>query len=77
MRNEDRMTREKVSAWLAQPGNHLLTVDDPDYPPLLRQVDDHPLYLYVRGDPAVLARPMIAIVGSRNSTVYGLSLIHI
>ena len=71
MRNEDRMTREKVSAWLAQPGNHLLTVDDPDYPPLLRQVDDHPLYLYVRGDPAVLARPMIAIVGSRNSTVYG------
>lgn len=65
------MNREKVSAWLAQPGNHLVTVDDPAYPPLLRQIDDHPLYLYVRGDPAVLARPMIAIVGSRNSTVYG------
>lgn len=71
MRKEDRLTREKVSAWLAQPGNHLVTVDDPGYPPLLRQIDDHPLYLYVRGDPAVLARPMIAIVGSRNSTVYG------
>lgn len=68
---EDRMNEEKVSAWLAQPGNHLVTVDDPEYPPLLRQISDHPLYLFVRGDPAILARPMIAIVGSRNSTVYG------
>lgn len=71
MRKEDRLSREKVSAWLAQPGNHLVSVDDADYPPLLREIDDHPLYLYVRGDPAVLARPMIAIVGSRNSTAYG------
>lgn len=71
MCKEDRTNREKVSAWLAQPGNHLVTVDDRNYPPLLRQIDDHPFYLYVRGDPAVLARPMIAMVGSRNSTVYG------
>ncbi|MBC52768.1 MAG: DNA-protecting protein DprA [Gammaproteobacteria bacterium] len=71
MRKTDRQKREKVSAWLAQPGNHLVTVDDADYPPLLRQIDDHPSYLYVRGDPAVLARPMIAIVGSRDSTAYG------
>lgn len=71
MRKGDRMNREKVSAWLAQPDNHLVTVDDPGYPPLLREISDHPLYLFVRGDPAVLSRPMIAIVGSRNSTVYG------
>ncbi len=65
------MNKEKVSAWLAQPGNHLVTVDDPGYPPLLREISDHPPFLFVRGDPAILARPMIAIVGSRNSTVYG------
>lgn len=68
---EDRMHKEKVSAWLAQPGNHLVTVDDAGYPPLLRETSDHPPYLFVKGDPAVLARPMIAIVGSRNSTPYG------
>jgi DNA processing protein len=67
----ERTDREKVSAWLADPDNHLLTVDDPAYPPLLRETSGHPFYLYVRGDPAVLARPMIAIVGSRNSTAYG------
>lgn len=71
MQKEDRMNREKVSVWLAQPGNHLVTVDDPTYPPLLREISDHPLYLFVRGDPTVLTRPMIAIVGSRNSSVYG------
>lgn len=65
------MDKEKVSLWLAQPDNHLVTADDPGYPPLLRQISDHPFYLFVRGDPAVLARPMIAIVGSRNSTAYG------
>ena len=75
--NQDPMSREKVSAWLAQPHHHLLTIDAAGYPPMLRQTDGAPFYLFVRGDPGILARPMIAIVGSRNSTVYGLSLIHI
>jgi DNA processing protein len=69
--NQDPMSREKVSAWLAQPHHHLLTIDAAGYPPMLRQTDGAPFYLFVRGDPGILARPMIAIVGSRNSTVYG------
>jgi len=62
--------------WLGQPGHHLVTIDDPDYPPLLRELADPPLALFVRGAPAVLALPQLAIVGSRNPTEGGRRTAH-
>ena len=58
--------------WLAAPENHLITWDDPAYPGQLRDLPDAPAWLYVKGDPAWLARPMLAIVGSRHATPQGL-----
>jgi DNA processing protein len=57
---------EKELAWLAEPGNHLLPLGDPDYPVLLREIPDPPVLLFVRGSPAALSMPQLAIVGSRN-----------
>ncbi len=57
--------------WLAQPGRHLLSIDDPAYPEPLRREPSAPLALFVHGDVEVLSRPQIAIVGSRNATVQG------
>ena len=51
---------------------HVLTPDDPDYPPLLKNAHDHPVLLYVRGDITALHLPCIAIVGSRNASAGGL-----
>ncbi len=48
-----------------------LTLDDPRYPPQLAAVPGCPSVLYVSGDPAVLAMPQIAIVGSRSATAAG------
>lgn len=50
-----------------------LTVDNNDYPEVLRQTPDAPEYLYTLGAPLVdlLAGPAIAIVGSRKVTPYG------
>ena len=62
---------ERDLAWLDQPGHHLLTLDDDRYPALLREIADPPLGLFVRGDPAALALPQLAIVGSRNPTEGG------
>ncbi|MGX5731432.1 DNA-processing protein DprA [Pseudoxanthomonas beigongshangi] len=45
--------------------HHLLGWDSPDYPPLLRESPNPPLALFVDGDPALLWRPSVAIVGSR------------
>ncbi|ALO44713.1 DNA-processing protein DprA [Pseudohongiella spirulinae] len=57
--------------WLTQPGHHILCWPDAFYPPLLREIADPPPVLYVAGDPQVLSQPMLAIVGSRNSSRYG------
>ena len=54
--------------WLAQPDNHLLTWDDPDYPQTLLDIHDPPPVLFVRGQLAALKLPQIAIVGSRHPT---------
>lgn len=54
--------------WLAQPDCRLLTPDDPAWPPLLTEIPDPPLALFVRGDASLLAEPQLAIVGSRNPT---------
>ena len=39
----------------ASVGAQILTLDDPAYPPLLKQIYDPPVALYVRGDPAILS----------------------
>jgi len=58
--------------WAAQPGNHLLTLADADYPQSLLTSDDPPVLLYAKGNIASLNRPMLAVVGSRNATTQGL-----
>lgn len=58
-------------AWAAQSGHHLLTLADPDYPALLLEIPDPPVLLFTRGNAALLQRPGIAIVGSRNATAQG------
>jgi DNA processing protein len=51
-----------------------VSLDDERYPVLLREIHDPPSCLYVRGNPAALSRPMLAIVGSRRASSAGLRL---
>ena len=62
---------ESDIAWLDQPGHHLITCDNTQYPVLLREIVDAPIALFVNGDPGVLQTPQIGIVGSRNPTAGG------
>jgi DNA processing protein len=52
----------------------VISLDDAGYPPLLKQIYDPPLVLYVRGDGSVLTRPGIAVVGTRHPTPYGMGM---
>jgi len=52
-------------------GIELVALGEPDYPPRLQMIDDAPPLLAVRGELAVLARPLVAIVGSRNASAAG------
>ncbi len=49
----------------------LLRVDAPCYPATLRAIPDPPVVLFVAGNPALLSRPGIAVVGSRQPTPPG------
>lgn len=59
--------------WCAEPGNHILTLADPDYPPALLDIPDPPVLIYVKGDPAVLGQPALAVVGARSATPQGIA----
>ncbi len=62
---------ERDLRWLEAPGRSLLPIPDPRYPAQLAAVPGCPAALFVEGDPALLARPQIAIVGSRAASAAG------
>lgn len=53
-------------------GADILILDDGVYPPLLREIYDPPIALYVKGAwSECLEQPCVAIVGSRRCSTYG------
>ena len=48
-----------------------LGCDDERYPSLLREIEDFPMALYVRGDVEALSRRLVAFVGTRKISPYG------
>ncbi len=62
---------EAALAWAAQPGNHIVTLADPEYPQALLAGVDPPVLLYVKGRVELLNRPSFAIVGARSATKQG------
>jgi len=45
---------------------------EPGYPKVLAAAEDAPPLIGLRGDAAVLQRPMVAVIGSRNASALGL-----
>ncbi len=52
-------------------GGSVLTPEDAEYPERLREIYDPPAVLWIRGDVGLLARPGIAVVGTRHPSPYG------
>ncbi len=67
----DRAALERALSWQQAPDNHILSLADPRYPPRLRQTPRPPAVLYVKGEPAILHEPQMALVGSRNPSQGG------
>lgn len=57
--------------WLAAPGRSVLGLSDPRFSRLLREIPNPPAIIYCEGELALLDRPAIAVVGSRNPTPVG------
>ena len=55
-----------------QLGGDVLILDDGSYPALLREIDDPPPVLYVKGDwQACFDLPAVGVIGSRTCSTYG------
>lgn len=52
-------------------GISFVALGESDYPPRLQMIDDAPPLIAVRGQLAILLRPLVAIVGSRNASAVG------
>ncbi|MCC6982658.1 MAG: DNA-protecting protein DprA [Bauldia sp.] len=65
---------EAESEALAAIGGRFVAAVEPDYPALLRHVDDAPPILALRGEAAVFKRPAVAVVGARNASAAGASM---
>lgn len=52
-------------------GVEFIALGEPDYPARLQMIDDPPPLIAVQGRLAVLGRPLVAIVGSRNASAAG------
>ena len=52
-------------------GARVITIDDVEYPPLLREIHDPPPVLYIKGHLTEADKWAIAVVGTRRATAYG------
>ena len=68
-----RAEAEKELAAAARLGIRFIAMGEPEYPKTLQAIDTAPPLIAVRGSAEVLARPSVAIVGSRNASASGLT----
>lgn len=65
---------ERELAQLTRAGGRLLIAAEAAYPPLLRAISDAPPVISVLGDPGLLHRRLLAMVGTRHASANGLLL---
>lgn len=75
LQNKSLSEAEKILQKCAQKGIGLLSYEDERYPSRLRNIPDPPLVLYYRGTlPDFEKQPVVAVVGTRKATPYGLTV---
>jgi len=62
---------ERELAAAERMGAMIVAHAEPAYPPLLAEIDDAPPLITLLGDPALAARPCVAMVGARNASANG------
>jgi DNA processing protein len=72
MRICTREDAEREVAAAQKLGIAFIGLGEPDYPARLREIDDAPPLLALRGKGDVLDRPMLAMVGARNASAAGM-----
>ena len=68
---ENRENIEKQIECLQRQNIKILTIEDAEYPKILKNIYDYPVSIYVKGNETILNVPAIGIVGCREPSLYG------
>ncbi|HOK56170.1 MAG TPA: DNA-processing protein DprA [bacterium] len=69
----EELPLEEEIKYIENEGINIITIDDKNYPSLLKEIYDPPFLIYFKGKLDLNA-PSISIVGTRNPSVYGLKM---
>jgi len=58
---------------MLETSTEIVTLNDPRYPPLLKEIFDPPIFIFARGRIDLLQSTMLGVVGTRRPTPYGLA----
>jgi DNA processing protein len=70
----DEKIRKEVDyhlLYMEKNGIDIINIFDPEYPQILKEIYDHPICLYIKGNKKILNSFALAIIGCRDSSVYG------
>jgi DNA processing protein len=70
----DRAKAENSLKRAEKGGAEIISILNPDYPPLLKEIADPPLILFIMGDKSCLKEFCVGIVGSRKSSRGGINI---
>lgn len=71
MCKQNRENLEKQIEALQKQNIKILTIEDKEYPEILKTIYDYPVSIFVKGNEKILNTPAIGIVGCRESSSYG------
>ena len=78
LQNKDLTESRQIYERCLQKGIGILTYMDEAYPESLRNIEDPPMVLYVKGNlPDWQTQPVIGVVGTRKASSYGLQTAHL
>lgn len=72
--SKDDKSLEKYISFMLKNEINIICYNEKIYPKILNQIDNKPVYIYVRGNINNLYSDNAAIVGSRNATKYGMDI---
>jgi DNA processing protein len=70
----DEKIRKEVDyhlLYMEKNGIDIINIFDPEYPQILKEIYDPPICLYIKGNKKILNSFALAIIGCRDSSVYG------
>ena len=70
----EKLPLEEEIKFCEENGISIVSIDDPSYPRLLKEIHSPPLLLYVKGTLPSDSDICLAIVGTRNPSIYGIRM---